>query len=215
MIEQNQLRESSSHVLCSVIPSTFWHAAGCPWCLRWYGVRSLIGSLILCSLCYPLCCSLQILLDIDGKWFRPKLRALPHNYYDIFRSYRSVQCANCLSVPKDPAVCLLCGAFVCFRDSCCVDEAGVYEVASVSCPCWRHMSLFAHVDVLFFWHCELNWFVLPWSFLVCVCAYFFVSMCFLLQIFNSNIYVHMCNNAWQRSVWRFPHIGLFMNKAQI
>ena len=75
----------------------------------------------------------QYLLNIDNKWAKPKLLKLPERYYEIFRTYRHQQCQRCSTNPKDPALCLICGAFLCFRESCCADSAtNVFECVSVS-----------------------------------------------------------------------------------
>ena len=39
--------------------------------------------------------------------------------YDLFQSYHKKQCDQCGKVPKDPAVCLMCGTMVCMRETCC------------------------------------------------------------------------------------------------
>ena len=84
--------------------------------------------------------SVQSLLNIDDKWVRPLLLMLPQRYYEIFRTYRHQTCNGCRRVPKDPALCLICGAFLCFRDSCCLDStSNAYECVTV--------SVYAHVMV--------------------------------------------------------------------
>ena len=81
--------------------------------------------------------SVQSLLNIDDKWVRPLLLMLPQRYYEIFRTYRHQTCNGCRRVPKDPALCLICGAFLCFRESCCLDStSNAYECVTVSvCVC--------------------------------------------------------------------------------
>ena len=77
--------------------------------------------------------SVQSLLNIDDKWVRPLLLMLPQRYYEIFRTYRHQTCNGCRRVPKDPALCLICGAFLCFRESCCLDStSNAYECVTVS-----------------------------------------------------------------------------------
>ena len=36
-----------------------------------------------------------------------------------FQFYHKKQCDQCGKVPKDPAVCLMCGTMVCMRETCC------------------------------------------------------------------------------------------------
>jgi hypothetical protein len=81
-----------------------------------------------------LCCGVyfQYLLNIDDKWVQPHLLALPERYDEIFRTYRHQQCAKCHNTPKDPALCLICGAFLCFRESCCANTDQIYECVAVS-----------------------------------------------------------------------------------
>lgn len=68
-------------------------------------------------------------------WHRPSLMKLPHNFNDIFMFYYRKKCSLCSSVPKDVAICLVCGAPVCFRNSCCKDKPHRRQVASeVSIP---------------------------------------------------------------------------------
>jgi hypothetical protein len=41
----------------------------------------------------------------------------------------------CSSVPKDTAVCLVCGQYLCFRQSCCQQQSS-YECVHVSYFYW-------------------------------------------------------------------------------
>jgi len=54
-------------------------------------------------------------------WQTPMLIKLPERYDQIFRHYRSAPCPQCNTVPKEPAVCLICGKICCFKSSnCCM-----------------------------------------------------------------------------------------------
>ena len=48
----------------------------------------------------------------------------------LFQTYRKVKCEGCDNVPDDPAICLVCCRFLCFRGVCCVKES-IYECVQV------------------------------------------------------------------------------------
>ncbi|KAJ6797224.1 E3 ubiquitin-protein ligase PRT6 [Iris pallida] len=60
-----------------------------------------------------------------------KLIQLPRLYQDILQRYVKVKCSYCKSVPKEPALCLLCGSLCspgwksCCRSSRCLNHAAV------------------------------------------------------------------------------------------
>lgn len=41
-------------------------------------------------------------------------------FHDLFQVMSSARCKNCNTVPKQPAICLLCGELVCTASSCCM-----------------------------------------------------------------------------------------------
>lgn len=53
----------------------------------------------------------------------PRLLQLPENYNTIFQYYHRKTCTVCTKVPKDPAVCLVCGTFVCLKGLCCKQQS--------------------------------------------------------------------------------------------
>ncbi|KAG7464000.1 hypothetical protein MATL_G00182630 [Megalops atlanticus] len=59
------------------------------------------------------------LLVQDPQWAAPHLLQLPENYNTIFQYYHRKTCTACSKVPKDPALCLVCGTFVCLKGLCC------------------------------------------------------------------------------------------------
>ncbi|XP_078537716.1 E3 ubiquitin-protein ligase UBR3 isoform X2 [Lissotriton helveticus] len=63
------------------------------------------------------------LLIQDPQWDLPRLLQLPENYNTIFQFYHRKSCAVCLKVPKDPALCLVCGTFVCLKGLCCKQQS--------------------------------------------------------------------------------------------
>ena len=78
-------------------------------------------------------------------WHTPQLIVLPHHYYKIFQSYNSRQCGMCSSVPKDPAICLVCGQYLCFRQSCCQQQSS-YECVHHSIQCGAGTGMFLLVN---------------------------------------------------------------------
>lgn len=75
----------------------------------------------------------QTLLVQDYQWAAPRLLQLPDNYNIIFQYYHRKACTACKKVPKDPALCLVCGAFVCLKGACCKQQ-GTCECVLVSFP---------------------------------------------------------------------------------
>ncbi|XP_063285782.1 E3 ubiquitin-protein ligase UBR3 isoform X4 [Pelobates fuscus] len=61
----------------------------------------------------------NVLLVQDTKWDLPRLLQLPEIYNTIFQYYHRKSCSVCSKVPKDPALCLVCGTFVCLKELCC------------------------------------------------------------------------------------------------
>uniref|UniRef100_A0A6I8N647 E3 ubiquitin-protein ligase n=1 Tax=Ornithorhynchus anatinus TaxID=9258 RepID=A0A6I8N647_ORNAN len=59
----------------------------------------------------------------DSNWDLPHLLELPENYNTIFQYYHRKTCSVCTKVPKDPAVCLVCGTFVCLKGLCCKQQS--------------------------------------------------------------------------------------------
>jgi len=68
-------------------------------------------------------------------WQPPCLVRLPERYDQIFRFYRSAHCQQCDAVPKEPAVCLVCGRICCFKSSSCCIQDGRRECTSHALDC--------------------------------------------------------------------------------
>lgn len=81
---------------------------------------------------------LQSLLMSTNTWSAPRLIELPNQYYQIFQSYSQRTCVTCGEVPNDPAICLVCANYTCFRQNCCTQQ-GVSECVHVS-----HLSTGCH-----------------------------------------------------------------------
>ncbi|XP_077128859.1 E3 ubiquitin-protein ligase UBR3 isoform X1 [Ranitomeya variabilis] len=62
------------------------------------------------------------LLIQETKWDLPRLLQLPDVYNTIFQYYHRKACSVCTKVPKDPALCLVCGTFVCLKGLCCKQQ---------------------------------------------------------------------------------------------
>lgn len=85
-------------------------------------------------------------------WKGPRLLVLPHSYDTLFQVrffhgiiiyfchrlhsfvipqyYHHKSCPQCNSVPKEPSLCLVCGALVCLRENCCKEE-NMHEAVQV------------------------------------------------------------------------------------
>ncbi|RUS88154.1 hypothetical protein EGW08_004116 [Elysia chlorotica] len=85
------------------------------------------------------------LLQLNPNWQRPGLIKLPKRYYQIFQMFRAAKCSECNNVPKDPAICLTCRQFLCFRESCCAQNS-VYESVAHSISCGAGTGMFLLVN---------------------------------------------------------------------
>uniref|UniRef100_A0A3Q3LCK0 E3 ubiquitin-protein ligase n=1 Tax=Mastacembelus armatus TaxID=205130 RepID=A0A3Q3LCK0_9TELE len=107
-------------------PSNSMHSASClqwvvsafdlvsQWCVEVTGLSQMQAEQ-----------SLTLLVQ-DPQWAAPRLLQLPDNYNIIFQYYHRKACTSCKKVPKDPALCLVCGAFVCLKGVCCKQQ-GICE----------------------------------------------------------------------------------------
>lgn len=95
----------------------------------------------------------------DPQWAPPRLLQPPDNYNIIFQYYHRKACTACKKVPKDPALCLVCGAFVCLKGACCKQQ-GTCECVLVSVSAHASSSLcgcmFVCVCVSFKTYCVLQ-----------------------------------------------------------
>uniref|UniRef100_A0A8C1TJC6 E3 ubiquitin-protein ligase n=1 Tax=Cyprinus carpio TaxID=7962 RepID=A0A8C1TJC6_CYPCA len=89
--------------------------------------------------------SLQSLLGQDPQWAAPRLLHLPDNYNTIFQYYHRKSCTSCGKTPKDPALCLVCGAFVCLKGQCCKQQ-GVCECVLHSQHCGAATGIFLLIN---------------------------------------------------------------------
>ncbi|KAL2080971.1 hypothetical protein ACEWY4_022824 [Coilia grayii] len=85
------------------------------------------------------------LLVQDPRWAAPRLLQLPENYNSIFQHYHRKACTSCSKVPKDPALCLVCGAFVCLKGLCCKQQ-GICECVLHSQHCGAATGIFLLIN---------------------------------------------------------------------
>uniref|UniRef100_A0A3Q3J047 E3 ubiquitin-protein ligase n=1 Tax=Monopterus albus TaxID=43700 RepID=A0A3Q3J047_MONAL len=88
--------------------------------------------------------SLTLLVQ-DPQWAAPRLLQLPDNYNIIFQYYHRKACTACKKVPKDPALCLVCGAFVCLKGVCCKQQ-GICECVLHSQHCGAATGIFLLIN---------------------------------------------------------------------
>uniref|UniRef100_A0A3B4CP93 E3 ubiquitin-protein ligase n=1 Tax=Pygocentrus nattereri TaxID=42514 RepID=A0A3B4CP93_PYGNA len=85
------------------------------------------------------------LLVQDPQWVAPRLLQLPDNYNTIFQYYHRKSCSVCNKTPKDPALCLVCGAFVCLKGLCCKQQ-GICECVLHSQHCGAATGIFLLIN---------------------------------------------------------------------
>ncbi|TNN03031.1 hypothetical protein fugu_000060 [Takifugu bimaculatus] len=88
--------------------------------------------------------SLTLLVQ-DPQWAPPRLLQPPDNYNIIFQYYHRKACTACKKVPKDPALCLVCGAFVCLKGACCKQQ-GTCECVLHSQHCGAATGIFLLIN---------------------------------------------------------------------
>uniref|UniRef100_A0A8B9LV10 E3 ubiquitin-protein ligase n=1 Tax=Astyanax mexicanus TaxID=7994 RepID=A0A8B9LV10_ASTMX len=89
--------------------------------------------------------SQQTLLVQDPQWAAPHLLQLPDNYNTIFQYYHRKSCSVCNKTPKDPVLCLVCGAFVCLKGLCCKQQ-GICECVLHSQHCGAATGIFLLIN---------------------------------------------------------------------
>lgn len=143
-IPQIQEHEHSSIVLCRYLNlspslSSSGSDGGSSPAMAWQPDSAATmwpGSSVKDSLLASWCQALKLAIKTDAdtartlvsyvtRWHPPHLMALPHEYDVIFQYYRKKKCTKCHSVPELPAVCLICGQFVGFKNLCCSASGAV------------------------------------------------------------------------------------------
>ena len=69
-----------------------------------------------------LCPLLQLDQAKRKQWTELGLIKLPSLYHDLFKLYRDIPCDGCAQIPEQPALCLVCGALVCFLSGHCREK---------------------------------------------------------------------------------------------
>lgn len=90
--------------------------------------------------------SVSLLQTHHKLWSQPKLMELPQAYDIIFQYYHRKHCPNCSSVPKDPNICLICGAIVCMRDQCCKIPNNSCEAIEHAVNCGAGTAIYLSVN---------------------------------------------------------------------
>lgn len=76
---------------------------------------------------------------------KPRLLQLPASYDQLFMYYHKRTCGQCGTVPKDASICLICGALVCIRDTCC-RTANTYEGVMHSKKCGAGTAIYLAIN---------------------------------------------------------------------
>uniref|UniRef100_A0A8C9Y6X0 E3 ubiquitin-protein ligase n=1 Tax=Sander lucioperca TaxID=283035 RepID=A0A8C9Y6X0_SANLU len=132
-------------LLSSAPPSNTVHSASClkwavstfdlvsQWCTEVTGLFQMQAEQ-----------SLTLLVQ-EPQWASPRLLQLPDNYNIIFQYYHRKACTACKKVPKDPALCLVCGTFVCLKGVCCKQQ-GICECVLHSQHCGAATGIFLLIN---------------------------------------------------------------------
>ncbi|XP_066542186.1 E3 ubiquitin-protein ligase ubr3 isoform X1 [Hoplias malabaricus] len=127
--------QSSSHVSS---------AACLEWNVNLYELISQWCSELLSLNGAPSQQSMKLLVQ-DPQWSAPRLLQLPDNYNTIFQYYHRKSCSVCNKTPKDPALCLVCGTFVCLKGLCCKQQ-GICECVLHSQHCGAGTGIFLLIN---------------------------------------------------------------------
>ncbi|XP_031559765.1 E3 ubiquitin-protein ligase UBR3-like [Actinia tenebrosa] len=140
---------AASLQLCTESPSSR-DGFSCADCLKWPHakplsiIRKWCDSLSSVTRRYDAFVKSQDLLPITHQWQSPKMIQLPERYDLVIQHYRKLKCTTCDTKPDDPAVCLVCGRFVCLQGMCCVstDEGRKHECVKHSAECGAGTGVF-------------------------------------------------------------------------
>jgi hypothetical protein len=72
----------------------------------------------------------------------PSLIELPHLYQSALVEWLNTKCHRCDKVPKEPALCLVCGQLTCCAESCCADAKTRGECTQHSLACGARTGIF-------------------------------------------------------------------------
>ncbi|QDZ25745.1 hypothetical protein A3770_18p82630 [Chloropicon primus] len=102
----------------------------------WSSKAPSLGSVFGSSLNYSL------VAESRRRLFRPSLIQLPHLYQNALVEWLDRKCLRCNKVPKEPALCLVCGQLVCCAETCCKDARGRGECTQHSLVCGARTGVF-------------------------------------------------------------------------
>ncbi|KAJ3155333.1 hypothetical protein HDU86_004424 [Geranomyces michiganensis] len=92
----------------------------------------------------------------------PRLITLPHRLEKLFEDSIRKVCKRCRTIPSDPALCLICGTFVCSQSYCCQEE-DKGECHTHAATCGGDVGIYFIVKkcVIYLMHVENGCFIHP------------------------------------------------------
>ncbi|KAJ3153865.1 hypothetical protein HDU89_008730 [Geranomyces variabilis] len=92
----------------------------------------------------------------------PRLIALPHRLEKLFEDSIRKVCKRCRTIPTDPALCLICGTFVCSQSYCCQEEdKGECHIHAGTCGGEVGIYFIVKKCVIYLMHNENGCFIHP------------------------------------------------------
>lgn len=79
------------------------------------------------------------------KYHRPEFIRLPHTYSDLFLYYSGKKCKFCNRTPRNPSICLVCGAHVCYKREFCCDDMKSFNLAHIN-ECGAGTGVFLSIN---------------------------------------------------------------------
>ena len=84
---------------------------------------SVVHWYIFIYLIYKIRSVFQTLINLSfDRYHFPQLLDLPYLYADLFGYYLNKKCQFCSRVPRETAICLICGAQICYKTNYCCDS---------------------------------------------------------------------------------------------
>ena len=111
---------------------------------KWVDLLPNAGAAVACGVS---------LLPLEGPrlvgWQAPGIARLPQHFHELLRDACMQECPRCRTVPKEPALCLLCGCLVCGPSStaaaCCADALQRGECSQHAIKCGAGVAPFIFV----------------------------------------------------------------------
>jgi hypothetical protein len=79
------------------------------------------------------------------QYHKPEFLLLPDTYSDLFLYYSAKKCKFCNKIPRNPSICLVCGAHVCYKREFCCDEMRSFNVTHMN-ECGAGTGVFLSVN---------------------------------------------------------------------